>query len=449
VLTDVLALCLIALFIWKGATRPFIALAGVLWVDLYQPQLLSQSFLAEKPLSLLMNGFFFLSAGLNFSKLYRPSSWFYIVIIPAFVAWITLTTYNAQFPGAAWPRYDVAVKMLLFCYFIPYVLGSRKEFELFLWILISSMIYFIVAAGAKSILSGGGYGLDLVSNTSGVLWSEGSTLATQAICILPLLLYAGRDSLLGVERRFLRIILLGAAFAALMVLIGTAARTGLIALGALVVLSVLHSRSKLKAIAVIALLPIVSFPFITSDWTARMDTMSNIDEESSALGRIVVWRWTLDYAKEHPLMGGGFEAYLANAGQLAGYSRPGEVVINPSTGKAFHNIFIQVLGEHGYVGLALYVAMIIHLLRTSRRLAKRATESWRRSLGMCVFISTTVYCVGGMFIGVAFYPWLFYMYGFTIALRQAADLTFSGEPREPLPGLEHERLLAGAAATGL
>ena len=430
-LTDLLSLLLVGLFVAKGLQRPYVALVGVLWIDLYQPQLLSHSFLFEQPLSLIMNIFFLISLVLNFSKIERPPTLLYVVIVPALMVWITLTTYNAEFPDAAWPRHDVAVKMLLFTYSIPFILKSRKQLELFLWILIASMSYFVLSAGMKSLMNGGGYGLDLVSDSGTVLWSEGSTLATQAICLLPILYYAGRYSLLAGEYRPLRPLLLVVAFASLMVLIGTEARTGLIALAALVFLTLFSSRSKLKAIVVIALLPIVSYPFVTEAWRARMATMLNVSEESSALGRVVVWRWTLDYANEHPVMGGGFNSYLANAGKLIAYSRGNEITIDQAEGKAFHNILVQMLGEHGYVGLLLYMALIAHALWNSHRLSKTCPEPWQRALARCVFISTMVYCVGGMFIGIAFYPWLFYMYGLTIAMRKSSAVDTSEELATP------------------
>lgn len=411
----------------RGIARPYVALAGVIWVDLYQPQALSQSFLAGQPLSLLMTAFFALSVGLSVTKLYRPASWLYIVILPMFMGWITLTTYNAEFPLAAWPKYDTAVKIILFSYFIPYALGSRRQIELFLWILVGSMGYFIMTAGAKSFLSGGGYGLDLVSDTGKVLWAEGSTLATQAIALLPIFFYVGRHSLLGGQYRFFKVILIGLAFASLMVLVGTEARTGIIALGVLVMLALAYSQSKLKAIVVVALLPIAVYPFVTDDWLARMNTMSNTAQESSAQGRVVVWRWTIDYVNERPLMGGGFNSYLANAGKLAAYRRSGEVEISQPQGKAFHNILIEVLGEHGYVGLLMYLVIIGHTLLISRRAYKRASEDWQRRLGLCVFMSTAVYCVGGMFIGVAFYPWLYYMYGLAVAIQRSTGSKSAAE----------------------
>jgi len=181
------------------------------------------------------------------------------------------------------------------------------------------------------------------------------------------------------------------------------------------------------AMCVLALL---AYPFVTEGWRERMSTISNVSEATSALGRIVVWRWTFDYVSERPVMGGGFNSYLANAGKLADYSREGEAVIDQPEGKAFHNILIEVLGEHGYVGLAMYLVIILNSLWSSHLVYRKASEEWLRRLGLCVFVSTAVYCVGGMFIGVAFYPWQYYMYGFAIALRGAMKGSSAAKPEE-------------------
>jgi len=411
-------LLILLLFMLKGFRSPFIALAGVIWVDLYKPQLLAQSFLLEKPLSLLMTAFFMFVLATNMKQVRRPNSGLFIVLVPAFMIWITLTTIYSMFPEMAWVKHDVAFKTILFAYFIPFVLGERKHVELFLWVIMGSLGSYMLTAGAKATLGGGGYGVNLINDHPGMTWNEGSTLANQAISMLPLLYFCANGSLLVLARVHLKKVLFGFGICCFMVLIGTQARTGLVALAVLIVMTMVYSKHRLKLVLLVVLAPLVAFPLLPAEFTDRMSTLSDTKKESSAHGRVVVWRWTFDFANEHPIFGGGFYAYLANAGQLGQYSKFDEVEIETEGGKAFHNIFIEVLGEHGYVGLLMFVTIIVHTLLISRRLSRdSAAPPWMRLLGLCVFVSTTVYCVGGMFIGVAFYPWIYYMYGLTVSLK--------------------------------
>lgn len=427
-ITDTLFVVAMMAFIARGLTRPFVALSGVIWIDLFRPQLMSTSYLYGKPLSLAMTAFFFFSLALNFRKLHKPATNLFLVLMPIFLVWITVTTYYAEFPTAAWLKHDAAFKTILLAYFIPFAIATRREIELFVWVVVASMSFFIFTAGAKSLRGGGGYGVALVNINPGMLWNEGSTLATQAIALIPLLYFAGKLSQLAERFLGLKPLLLGIAFCGLAVLIGTQARTGLVALVALVIVAFGYAKkSRGRLLALVLITPLLAAPFLSSSWIHRMDSIGNATQESSAQGRIAVWRWTLDYVSERPFMGGGFCSYLANAGQLDKYSEFGEVVIHINYGKAFHNIFIEVLGEHGYVGLSLFLAIIVHTLIISRRISRHHQgEEWQKWLARCIFMSTVVYCTGGMFIGVAFYPWIYYMYGLAVAL--ATGLKYIPQP---------------------
>lgn len=424
-----------------GIKRPYVALAGVVWIDLYKPQLLSQSFLLEKPLSLLMVAFFFMVAGINLNKMRIPSKTSYILVVPAFLFWITLSTIHAQFPAAAWVKHDIAFKTILFAYFIPFVLSERKDIELFIWVVVGSLGSYMVTAGTKSILGGGGYGVNLVNDHPGMTWNEGSTLAAQAISLIPILFFACTKTMLAEKYPSLKKVTIGMAFFALMVLVGTQARTGLVALAVLILMSMRYSKSKFKIFAATVCVPLIAFPFLPSAWFERMSTLSDTKQESSAHGRIVVWRWTFDYVADRPFLGGGFHAYLANEGVLKDYSKEGEVEIEHKGGKAFHNIFIEVLGEHGYVGLFLFVTIIGQTLLTARKISRsEAAHPWQQSLGLCILISVSVYCVGGMFIGVAFYPWIYHMYGLTIALNNSMATNAKRTPRRALRNEQTKQL---------
>lgn len=422
-ITDLLNSIIFVSFVFYGLRKPQVALAGVIWIDLYKPQLLSYSFLLEKPLSLLMVGYFLVVMVLNFDKFRRPSKISYVFIVLAFMVWITITTIYSEFPFAAWPKHDIAFKTILFSFFIPFVLRRRDEIELFVWVVIASLGCYMFLAGIKAMLGGGGYGVNLINNHPGMTWNEGSTLATQAISLMPFLYYASKYSLIVERHPQLKKILAVFAFSCLMVLVGTQARTGLVALFMLVLMAIYYSKSKVKMVLSAALVPLLILPFLPSAWFERMSTISDTKQESSAHGRVVVWRWTIDYVSDRPFMGGGFQAYLANDGKLADYSKDGEVEIEHPGGKAFHNIFIEVLGEHGYVGLALFLSIIGQALLTARKIYNfSGSDDWQRAMATTVFVSLSVYCVGGMFIGVAFFPWIYYMLGVAIALNNSMQL---------------------------
>jgi putative inorganic carbon (HCO3(-)) transporter len=92
-------------------------------------------------------------------------------------------------------------------------------------------------------------------------------------------------------------------------------------------------------------------------WHERMGTIIDYETDSSAQGRITAWRMAFNLALHQPL-GGGFEAfrpmtylmYLPEAG---------------ARGTDAHSNWFEVLGEQGFIGLALYLtrrlARIFHV----------------------------------------------------------------------------------------
>ena len=370
-----------------------------------------------------MTLFFFLSFAIGFKKTQSVKSPLYHVLMISFMLWITLATYNAQFQDFAWIKYDYVIKTLFFAYFIPFTLTSRDKIEAFVLTCLASYGTFIFTAGVKTLFGGGGYNISLVGGSS-FIYSEGSMLSTLAVSMLPLFAFAMSKSLM-VERMFhFKWIMFGLSLCSVLTVIGTQARTGLVVIAFYASIILFKTKHKFKMGIFIALIPLLIFAVAPASWFERMSSLESGEvttSEASAVGRLVVWRWTLDYVSERPLMGGGFYSYLANGGVLHRYAEEGETEIRQPDGKAFHNIFFEVLGETGYVGLLFFCGIIGHMWLLNSKSSKKqfsnpATVEWAISLKNGINVSLAIYCIGGLFVGIAFYPWMYYLYGVSIAI---------------------------------
>jgi probable O-glycosylation ligase (exosortase A-associated) len=426
-ITDLIIAIILMAFTILGLSRPHIALCGVVWVDTLKPQNTSFSFLAGQPLSMVATLVFFIAIVVNFKKVRMPKSFMYHFLMLGFMAWITIATVHAQFQSVAWIKYDFVIKTLFLTYFVPFVITKRHHLEVFLWVVAMSFGMFIFMAGVKTLLGGGGYGIALVGS-NGFMYSEGSTLASLAVCLIPIYMHLRAESKLAENSILIKLLLLGYAFCSILTLIGTQARTGMVAIVAYVMLLVVQTKNKFKTLFVLALLPFFILPFVTDAWVERMSTVEDATTtETSAIGRLVVWRWTLDYVAERPLLGGGFYAYLANAGKLDLYQQGKEVEIIQKGAKAFHNIFFEVLGETGYVGLLFFCLIIFltlkknYFLNKKRHLYVNEKDKWIPTMALAINTSLALYCVGGLFIGVAFYPWIYYLFGLSTSLSLVKD----------------------------
>ncbi len=419
-LSDLLWMIILACLMLIGLTRPYIALCAVIFIDVLKPQDLSYGFLIGKPLSLIATLAFFASMAFNFKEISFPRKKLPATILVIFMIWITVTTIYSEFQLSAWFKHDYSIKTIFFAFFIPFVINTRLKLETFIMILISCIGYFAMVGGMKTMFGMTGYGMQLIDTrvgNSGI--TESSSLSMVMAFTLPFIYFLLKHSIFVKKNKLFKPILIALALACVLTLIGTHARTGLVGLFILFVLIFWRSKHKAKILLFSGVLVLTTIPFISQDWLNRMNTIGTASEDSSAYGRVIVWRWTLDYVKERPIMGGGFMSYQANAGVLHLYNET-EVNVNyhNKSGKAFHNMLFEVLGEHGYVGLLLYLMMIFLTWRIGLQALKHSPEdTWVADLMQTNNRALLVYCACGMFIAVAFSPWLFYFLGISVSMN--------------------------------
>lgn len=431
-LSDLLWAFLLLFFIVYGIKRPYIALSGVVFVDILKPQVLSFSFLAGKPISLIMTLVLLTSMFINIKQLSIPKKLWPVILICIFMVWITITTYHAYFQLYAWHKYNFVIKAILFSLFIPFVINSRIKFDTFIAILICSISYFTIALGMTTAIGGGGYGNTLFNaNTSNTGMTESSTMAMVAVMNIPLIIYITNHSIFKDEINFTAFFSKLLIFASIMSVIGTFARTGLIGLFVYGGLQLKRSKKKIRYMSIAMLIFAIAVPFAPQSWLDRMSTINSASDDSSAFGRIVVWKWTLDFVKDNPIYGGGFNAHIANAGQLEQYIDTGMEISHTQTGKAFHNIYFEVWGEHGYPGLLIFLWLIWYVFKTTSTYMKRkkhpVSPHWITHASTAIHDALLIYCVCGLFIGVAYYPWLYYFVALTASL---AHISINDNPKD-------------------
>jgi probable O-glycosylation ligase (exosortase A-associated) len=419
VLSDVLWIIILFSFSFLGLKRPYIAYCCVIFVDILRPQNLSFSILANKPLSLIVTVIFFLSLIMNHKKWSFPHYKAISLLILTFMMWITLTTFYAEFQFLAWYKYDYSIKTIFFAIFTPFVINTKVKFQFFLMTIVTAASYYFIIGGMTTIFEPTFYGETLIKTNAGdTLMTESSTLSMTAAMLIPVLYYLYKHSVFTEKNKLLKPLLILILFASLMTIIGTHARTGIIGLAILFMLVALITKYKVRIMVLCACIILTVQVFATDAWLERIGGITSSNKESSAAGRIVVWKWTLDYVKYRPILGGGFMSYKANAGVLHLYGDADiEVDYRANSGKAFHNIYFEVLGEHGYPGLIIFSLIIFLSLKLNRKTSKTSDEPWIKDAAIANNICLLIYCGCGMFIGIAFSPWLYLFAGLAVGLN--------------------------------
>lgn len=399
-MSDIVFLAALVPIMMAGLKKTELALAALLVIEIVRPHNLTYGILSSIPLSAIGFGWVVISIFINLKSIKFPRPAFPLILTIVFLGWITITTQNAMFPYQAAFLWDAAFKNILVLVLSFFCIKNRKQLDFIILIISICLVYFIYSAGIKTLLGGGGYKVDLITTAYGRgshSLSESSTLSAAVIMYIPLALYCISSEFSIEVNNKLKLLLKIGILLAIPAMIGTGARTGLICLLFLATYYIAFSKNRFKIlIPLIVFLPI-GYQLAPEEWTSRMSTLNSAEEDSSAMGRVVVWKWTLDFVKENP-NGGGFRAFMANASELHSYYDSGNRIHYSESGKAFHNAYIQVLGEHGYFGFTIYLAMFItSIILNIKAKRKETSES--------LILALLVFTVGSMFIGVAYLIW--------------------------------------------
>lgn len=133
------------------------------------------------------------------------------------------------------------------------------------------------------------------------------------------------------------------------------------------------------------------------DRVGTLSSVNAVSEDGSFHGRWVAWQVAIHYATDHFPFGAGF--YGPQFSGIFNRYFPGE---NPH---AAHSIYFQVLGEHGYIGLFIYLAIIFVTFRYCSRIARnRGGETeWPRRMARAIQVSLIAFFVGGAALSMAYY----------------------------------------------
>ena len=165
-----------------------------------------------------------------------------------------------------------------------------------------------------------------------------------------------------------------------------------------------RSKSKLALGMLILMITAAALLFMPEDWTSRMNTIGTYEEDTSAMGRINAWTMAINIANNR-FLGAGFVTDLPWI-----YQR---YAPNPDFVIVAHSIYFQILGEHGYIGLFLYLSFWFATYRLGDKITKLTAGKddlqWANMLGSMAKVSLIAFAVGGAFLSLAYWDMPFYL----------------------------------------
>jgi putative inorganic carbon (HCO3(-)) transporter len=390
--------------------RPWIGMLMWAWLGYMNPHRLTWHFSYTMPYAIMVA--VPTLVGLLFTKDRKPIPWVReTYLLSALWLLFTLSTVFALYPGDAWVRLYFVSKILLFTYVPLLLLQDRKRLKWFLLVIALSIGFYGLKGGIWSIGKGGAGTVEMPDDTM-FGGTNGAALALNMV--LPMLLYLAREE----ENRWLRRLLWATFVFSILAVLFTYSRGGLLGLCAVLLFLAAKSGKLVRATIALAAAYVFVMSFAPPQWFERMGTIRTYEEDSSARARLDAWYMAYRLALDRPLLGGGFDSI----GQPEVVNRylPGR------EGRGFevsaHSIYFTLMGEHGFLGLGLFLTLVVSSVFTLRglRRAKRR-PSWVRSYSNMLEVSLVAYLVNGAFLSAAYVDLFYHIVACTILLKVLAD----------------------------
>ncbi len=408
---DILVSAIVALSLPIILWRPYVGALMWVWISMMNPHRLTYGFAYVFPFAQVI-AITTLVALLVSGRLKSFPVTSIAMVMLAFLGWMCITSLFAlQPPDVVWNALAQVLKTQLMLFVTMMVIRGRRQIELLIWTIVVSVGYFGVKGGIFTVLTGGQYRVWGPPSS----WIEGNNELGLALAMLiPLMYYLAETT----GRRATRYALWFAIVACAFSVLGSQSRGAFLAVGVAALFVGAKSRRPVLTTAVLALGLAAAAAFMPSNWSDRMETIESFDQDTSAVSRLQTWETIWNMVKDRPLFGAGFD--LANPSLYRLYApRPDYEVFAP------HSIYFQALGEHGFIGLALMIALGVTIWRRSRQLAARCMggpdAQWVPLLMRMVQVSLVVFAVGGAFLGLLHYDLPYYLAAIVVMVEATVN----------------------------
>lgn len=344
-----------------------------------------------------------------------------VVLLLSIWGWTLITTLLAVYPDAAWARFTEISKMLFFVVLATTLFQDVRRLRALLAVLVGALGLFAVKGAIFSLASGAQHIVFGPENTS---FYDNNDLALGLCMILPLSIFVARTQ----EGRAARWIWGGVAASVVLSILFTYSRGGLVALGAVLAVTILRSRQRVPALAVGVVVLAAAMLLAPSQWTERMGSITDYEEDASVSARFNAWHFSWNLALDRPLTGGGLGVFTPE--MYARYA--------PDPDKVFvaHSVYFDLLATQGFPGLLLYLALVATVLWRAGRLRRRARQrkaTWFAGAAEAVQLGLIGFLVGGAFLSQTWNELFWYMVAAQVLLEAAAApvLAVETEPAAP------------------
>lgn len=360
-----------------------------------------------------------------------------IYLIVALWIWFTVTSIVSSSNGLflhhadlTWFQWRFVSKILLMTLAVVAIVNSFDRLRIMIITICGCFAFFVIKDIPFIILTGGQY---RIYGPDRSMIADNNDFGLAMNMTLPLFFLLARTEPSRRMRWFW-----GALFIlGVPIVLFTYSRGAVVGLAAILVLMILQLRQRLILVPIVALGVVLALAFAPESWKHRMDPTSRDVLDTSAQERLNSWAFSENLAADYPITGGGFQTFTPEL--FARYAPQGNDIHGP------HSVYFQLLAEHGYTGLILYLSLVISCLFTLKKtgkIARRLGDTTIAEYTKMLRFSLIAFLVSGTFLGRAYFDYFFSVVGCIVILylvarqRSQQDLDEIEEASEALVGEE-------------
>lgn len=320
-----------------------------------------------------------------------------LVWLVLFTLWMNVTFLASFQLEENYPMWERVMKINLFMFVVSGVILTRRDIDHVIWALVLALGLLGSKGGLFTLATGGAY---LVWGPGGFIGGNNEFALALIMCI-PLIYYLRFTT----EQRWIRHALLAMMSLCAIAALGSHSRGALLAIGAMSAMLIAKSKQRVPLILIATVITTLVLFIMPTEWFDRMSTIKSYEEDASAMGRINAWTMAFNLALDR-FFGSSFEnvkyEYFLKYGLDSVYMQ------GP------HSIYFQVLGQHGFIGLFLFLGMGISAWRCAGRVINLSDEKTidgarDAMLGQMTKASFVAFAVGGAFLGLAYFDMPYYL----------------------------------------
>jgi len=387
---DIVILAIVAAASIAALRRPWIGIMLWTWLSIMNPHRFSFGIAYSAPLAAIAAGVTLIGFATTREKS-SPMKGAPVTWLVVFMVWITLSWLMGLDVSDDYWQWNKVMKVFFMIIVGMALLRTKEHILALACVAAGSLAVLGVKGGIFTIMHGGNY---RVWGPPGSFIEDNNEFALSLVMTIPLLRFLQTQVSAGWRRHAMTAVMVLCAASAL----GSQSRGALLAIAAMTVMMWWRGRNRLVGGVLIAIASVSLVSFMPDSWDQRMSTIQTYDKDDSALGRISAWWTAWGIAKDH-LFGVGFNA--ARPELFAQYSP------YPDSVHAAHSIYFQTLGNHGFVGLVMFLGVMLSSYWYAGRLRKEsavhADAAWCEQLGAMCQVSLVGYLVGGAFLSLAYF----------------------------------------------